>query len=199
MVKSEEISFWKDLLQPRWKGKISINDPRVAGPGSKAFGVLTEIFGVEFLRELAKQELAVVSDQRLQIEWLAQGKYPIAIAPSSDVLSEFAEAGVLIKVISPKDGLFLTSSFGNITLINKAPHPTAAKVFINWALTKEGQTLFTQTWRTQSLRLDVPTTYVEPERLREEGIKYFLYADDEDFEKKLSGEYRELAKSIFGQ
>lgn len=198
MVRADEIASWKDMLNPKWKGKISINDPTAAGAGAKAFGVLVEVLGVEFMRDLMRQEPAVVRDQRMQVEWVAQGKYPIAIAPKSDPVAEFANAGAPIKIVTPKDGLFLTSGSGNIALINKAPHPQAARVFINWLLTKEGQTLFTQAQRTHSLRLDVPTSHVEPDRLREEGIKYFIEADNEDFEKKLATEYRELALSLFG-
>lgn len=198
LVKAEDIANWKDLLNPRWKGKVSINDPTAAGAGNKAFGVLLAVLGVDFFKQLVQQEPAVLRDQRLQVEWVAQGKYPLAIAPKSDPVAEFVNAGAPITIVTPREGIFLTSGSGNIALVNRAPHPQAAKVFINWLLTREGQSLFVQAQKTHSLRLDVPVTYVGSDRLREEGIKYFVHADNEEFEKKLAVEYREVAISLFG-
>ena len=41
-----------------------------------------------------------------------------------------------------KEGVNLSSAFGSLALMNRAPHPNAAKVFINWLLSREGQALF---------------------------------------------------------
>jgi len=43
-----------------------------------------------------------------------------------------------------------------IVLFNRAPHPNAAKLFINWVLTKEGQTAWSATVKENSARTDVP-------------------------------------------
>src|SRR3990167_7536618 len=53
LVKQGEISSYFDLLNPRWKGKILMNDPTIAGTGLKGFGVLGfKILNLDFFRQL---------------------------------------------------------------------------------------------------------------------------------------------------
>lgn len=47
------------------------------------------IVGWEFIRELSKQDLVILQDQRQQVEWVARGKYAIVIAPFSPAIMEF--------------------------------------------------------------------------------------------------------------
>jgi hypothetical protein len=57
-------------------------------------------------------------------------------------------------------------------LASHAPHPNAAKVFINWLLSKEGQTLQSRASGKQSARVDVPTDFLDPETCRKPDVKY---------------------------
>lgn len=195
-VKPGEIKSWRDLLNPKWKGKMTMNDPTTAGVGQKTFAALSKIVGVDYLRELAKQEPVIIRDQRLQVEWLAHGKYPIAMAPKSDPITELTKAGAPLAIITPEEGMFLAVGSGNVALVNRAPHPNAAKVLINWLLSAEGQALWVSSQRTHSLRLDVPIDNVEPDRLREPGVKYF-FADTEEFLLETPKQIA-LAKEIYG-
>ena len=64
-----------------------------------------------------------------------------------------------------------------LRLFNKAPHPNAAKVYINWLLSKEGQTVFARANGYVSARLDVPTDHAEPWRVPQPGaIKTYTKA-----------------------
>lgn len=198
LVKPEEIKSFNDLLNPKWKGKIVMNDPSVRGIGLKAFGFVGGVrMGMDFMRELAKQEPIILRDQRLQGEWLAKGKYPVAFAPDDQVMTDFIKVGAPVRVIEAQEGGFLTGGFGHVCLLNRAPHPNAAKVFINWHLSKEGQTIFSQAYGAPSQRLDTPTEGINPVRLLKPGVSYFN-GDDPDFEAKLNTEYAKLAKDIFG-
>lgn len=202
MVKPEEIKSYRNLLEPRWKGKIILNDPTLPGIGLKWFGVVgagvegKAIMGLDFMRELAKQEPRVLRDQRQQIEWLAQGKYPIVLAPLSGAVAEFIQAGATIQVHVPEEGSYLSSATGNVALIDRAAHPNAARVFINWLLTKEGQTLFSKGEQIQSGRLDVPTDFLPSAKMRDPKGKY-IWAEVEDFLSKQPDQAK-VAKEIFG-
>ncbi len=66
LVKVDEIKSFRDLLDPKWKGKISFMDPRMAGGGNESFTFWAETMGVDFLRELAKQDLVFTRDARQQ-------------------------------------------------------------------------------------------------------------------------------------
>jgi ABC-type Fe3+ transport system substrate-binding protein len=79
----------------------------------------------------------------------------------------------------------LSSRVGFITLTNRAPHPNAAKVFINWFLSREGQEAFQRVQvqarnPVDSLRIDIPKDYIPAAHRRIEGIRY-IDVDEQDF------------------
>lgn len=197
LVKKSDITSWWDLLDARWKGKIAFADPTVAGAALKDFGVWsqTERLGLDYFRQLAKQELFLGRDDRQITEGMARGKFHIGISLKPEVIDEFSKAGASFQQIVPKEGTYLMSAGGNISLINRAPHPAAAKVFINWLLSKEGQTVHSKGYAYPSARVDVPTENMDPKRLREPSVKYF-WSDTEEFLLK-QPEQAKMAKEIF--
>lgn len=197
LVKPDDIKSYRDLLNPKWKGKIVMNDPTIAGTGLKWFGMVgTKIMGMDFMRELARQEPFIIRDQRLQVDWLVRGKYAIAIATKEDPVATAQKAGAPIKEIVPSEGTYLSAGGGNIALINRAPHANTAKVFINWLLSKEGQDIFCRAINDVSARVDTPTEYLEPQKLRNPAVKY-IFAEEEEFLIK-QPEQAKMAKEIFG-
>lgn len=198
LVKAGEIKSYQNLLEPRWKGKFTMNDPTVSGSGYRWFHTVARfILNVDYMRALARQEPVILRDQRVQVEWLVRGKYPVAISPHEGTITDFLSVGgVSMTVLTPREGGYLTAGGGAIALINKAPHPNAAKLFVNWLLTREGQTIYSKTYGAQSARVDVPTDYLNPWSLRESGVKY-VDVMDEEFDTK-ADEYLKLAKEIFG-
>lgn len=197
LVGKDEIKSYLDLLNPKWKGKMILNDPTTPGIAQFWFGVASSrIMNVDYMQKLAQTNLTVTRDQRLQVEWLTQGKYPIAIAAQQSTVGQFKKDGAPLELLTPKEGTHVTSSSGNIAILNKAPHPNAAKLFINWLLTREGQTVFSQAVGFQSARLDVPTSHLEKDGIRQDGVKYFS-SIDEDFLRTLP-EHARIARGIFG-
>ncbi len=197
LAKPAEINSYKDLLNPKWKRNFSLNDPSTGGAGASWFSAMAEgIMNLDFLRQVAKQEPIIIRDQRLQVEWVARGKYPLGIALSPQILSEFRTVGAPIKAIVPIEGTYVTQTTGAVSLINKAPHPNAAKLFINWLLSKEGNYPVAKAHGNHSARLDVPTDYLDEETLRQPGIKYFN-AMGEDY-ARIKREHLKTAVEVFG-
>lgn len=195
LVKQGELTSWKDLLSPKWKGKIVMADPGVPSAASNWFNWTIGVMSEKYMRDLVNQEPKVLRDERLVTEWLAQGKYPVATAVSSSKIAQFVKAGAHIGFVKPSEYRDLTVGSGLLSLMNQAPHPNAAKVFINWFLTKEGQTLFSEGQDAQSRRVDVPTDKLNPVGLREPGVKYM---EDTVETIKRQGENMKLAQEIFG-
>lgn len=195
MVKQDEIKAYKDLLSPRWKGKIVMNDPTVTGTGQRFIGVLIEIMGLDYVKALAIQEPVIVRDQRQQIEWLAMGKYPLALTPKSDIFNEFVQAGAPVRRIRMSEGEGLTAGGGVVAVINKPPHPNSVRIFVNWLLDREGQTAYSKGMGVQSRRLDVPTDHLDPSILRQEGARYI----DQNRQEFLlrEPEFSQIARDIF--
>lgn len=197
LVREEEVKSYKDLLNTRWKGKIIMNDPTLTGTGLKWFSMMgLKIMSWDYLRELAKQEPAIVRDQRLQVDWLARGKYAIGLTLQGEQFNEFVNAGAPLKYIHPTEGSYLSSSSSNMSIINKAPHPSAAKLFANWILTREGQIMYQKASAYHSGRLDIPLDGIETARLRLPGVKYFN-SESEDLILK-APEHANIAREIFG-
>lgn len=195
LVKQGELTSWKDLLAPKWKGKIVMADPGVPSAASNWFNWTVGVMGEKYMRDLVNQEPRVIRDERLVTEWLAQGKYPVATAVASSKIAQFVKAGAHIGFVKPSEYRDLTVGSGLLSLMNQAPHPSAAKVFINWFLTKEGQTLFSEGQDAQSRRVDVPTGKLHPVGLREPGVKYM---EDTVETIRRQGENMKLAQEIFG-
>lgn len=197
MVKAEEIKSYRDLLHPRWKGKITLNDPSVPGIGGKWFSIVGGyIMNMDFMRELAKQEPVILRDQRLQVDWLAKGRYPVGIAALTETVTEYLKAGASLSYVEPVEGTWLGNGLGGVSLMVRSPHPNAAKVFINWILTREAQNLFSKAYGAPSGRLDVPTEGIEPITIPKPGVKYVSGFKEEVLIEE--AKIRPMAREVFG-
>lgn len=201
-VKVEEVDELYELLDPKWKGKIAVQDPIPSGTGNGVFRWVWHVLGPEkamdFYRKIRAQAGAIDRDQRQQIEWVAQGKYPINLGPGT-VMYQLQARGLKFGVVPYfKDyGAYLTPGFGSAMLINRAPHPNAAKVFLNWLLTKEGQTVFTKAMGYASRRVDVSTDHVPSYWVPKPGVKYWAAYYEED--ATMTPEQIKFLKSIYGR
>ena len=119
---------------------------------------LVALKGDDFLKKLiVDNEAKYVETSRQLTDWVAQGRYPIGFGVDATQLAELQKQGVGAKVERDR-------SFGNYSLasglsvMKNAPHPNAVKVYLNWALSKEGQTAWAQNASvdSSSRRLDVP-------------------------------------------
>jgi iron(III) transport system substrate-binding protein len=170
LVNAKEFKSHKDLLDPKWKGKMVLDDPRRAGPGFATFTFfyLHPELGADFIRALGKQQMMILRDYAQEVDAVGQGRYPVLIGAADFVAINRAKQGVPIAIVDArqlKEGTDLSPTNGNLALFNRAPNPNAAKIYINWLLSKEGQTIFARANGYVSARLDVPTDHTEPWRV----------------------------------
>lgn len=161
MVKDGEITKVQDLLDPKWKGKIIAADPRTKGSGfSPALVMRLRTGNDDIIKQLFKdQEVQLTTDARQPTELMVRGRFPIALgAIDRHILADFrAEGqGLNLKPIPLQDIEYVSHSFNAMWLLKDAPHPNAAKVFINWALGKEAGALWATNLEDNSRRADVP-------------------------------------------
>lgn len=196
MVKPGEIKMYDDFLNPKWKGKIVMNDPTVQGPGQRFVGVAAaKIKNWDYMKELVKQQPMINRDQRLQVEWVARGRYAIGLGMEPNLITEFIKAGAPIVEIVPDDDVTASAGPNDLAMINKAAHPNAAKVYVNWILSKEGQTVLSKASGLSSVKTNVATDHLTPARRMNPAKKYFVI-DHEDYILK-EPEYIAKAKEVF--
>ncbi len=161
LVKSGEINSYDDLLQPKWKGKIGMFEPRVPSAGQGLWGFLMRAKGKEFLQRLADQNLFIQRDGQQIAIGLAKGNLAVALGLSQRFVDPYIKGGLPIKALtSVKEGMGGSNGFGTVAVMANAPHPNAARVYINWLLGKEGQELYSRALTQGSRRFDVDTRWL---------------------------------------
>ena len=178
LVQPERFKSLWDFVRPELKGKMAVRDVRTPGPGGDAirFFYHTPELGTKFIRSFfGASGLTLFRDQRQGVDWLATGKYPVCAFCNSTMIETAKLQGLPIEYLGlMKEGAWISAGGGGVTLLNRAPHPNAAKVFINWLLSREGQ-LTLQSMEggaANSRRMDIPKDMI-PARLRlEEGVNY---------------------------
>lgn len=173
LVKQNEIVSWNDLLNPKWKAKIVMPDLSLPGTGASFVVYIDQVLGWDWLQQLIKNEPVILQDTRLQMDWIARGKVALALAPTPGPWNEFRKAGAPLKSLTPKEGTWMTTGSAGVSIFNQPAHPNATKVFINWLLSREGQTILATSLGGQSTREDVPVDLLDPEQVRQVGVNYF--------------------------
>lgn len=174
MVNPKELKSYKDLLDPKWKGRIVIQDPQLAGSSQATFTFfyLHPELGPNFIRALARQQPLVLRDPAQALNMTGQGKHPIHLGPRDSILMDAIRRGLPIAIVEPsqlREGSDISPGAGNASLFNRAVHPNAAKVYINWLLSRDGQSHYARALGYVSKRLDVPSDYAEPWRVPQPG------------------------------
>ena len=158
LMKAEDVRSFDDLLDEKLKGKIGFLDPRTPGSGASLWSYLREVKGEEYLRKLVGQKLALSRDQRVLAEILAKGNIALVLGLSYYSYAPFIKAGLpLAPLPVPKEGLYVAGGSGHVVVLKNAPHPNAARLFLNWFLSREGQEVYSRAMQQPTRRLDVDT------------------------------------------
>lgn len=176
-------SYW-NLVQAKWRGKILALDPRRPGRqrvGARFLYHIPELGPAFLTRLFTETDVTLSRDDRQAMDWLAVGKFPLCLF-CGDIETARAQALPVEEFNTTKwkeSPAIYSGSNGTVTLMNNAPHPNAARLFINWLLSKEGQASFQKIMNTpdlvmESLRLDISKDPIPPDKRRVAGVNYIV-------------------------
>lgn len=184
-VPQATLSKVADLKKPELKGKIAWLDPSRPGSSSRWTWIISLVQGEEWLQDLfASQSITFSRDIRQITDWIVTCTRPVGIGIPNDTLQQMQKAGLGLKVeelVGPaySGNINPGGAGGNesIAWYNQAPHPNAAKIFVNWYLSHDFQQLYADTYKDNSRRVDTKPGNPDPERVMVPGVKYFNWSD----------------------
>jgi iron(III) transport system substrate-binding protein len=187
LVNPQAITSYWDLLNPKWKGKIVATDAgqRPAGgiqDGLRLFYYHPDLGG-KFLQKLyGEMEVTLSRNQTQMLDWIAAGKFALAFFTVGTEAENAIRQGLPIAKFTPanfREGGIVNATLGAVSLLNRAHHPNAARLFLNWLLSREGQIAFQNTFvassageQGNSMREDIPKDIIPSGYRREPGAKY---------------------------
>lgn len=140
MVKPEdEPKSWSDLTDPKWKGKMLLDEPRTGGVGYVFFALTYEKLGRAWQEAFAAQKPTIVPDAALAARRVALGEFPLYVGFSFQEWRGLK--GLPLRVAIPKEGALYSTL--NASIVKGAPHPNAARLFLNFLIEADAQRTIT--------------------------------------------------------
>jgi len=148
----------------------------VSGTGSNQAAQLYLQFGEDFVKRLFVDQKPLISRERRQLtDALVRGTHPISFGAEDGAVERLRKEGFpLLPVYSLPDLPGSLSGGDQVALLRDAPHPNAARVFVNWIASKEGNELFARALNMVPARNDIDAlSFLSPDVIPKPGVKYF--------------------------
>jgi len=151
-----------DFLNPAFKGKLSIPDPRISPANVDWYHWAQATYGANFLTKLAAQDPKIYGSSLTAMQAVASGEIIGATQAAGSAFVALKAAGAPVEYALPNKGKAWNA--GNIGMILKqAPHPNAAQLLANFLVSPAGQALAQQ--GLGALYPNVPGTFYSPPRV----------------------------------
>jgi ABC-type Fe3+ transport system substrate-binding protein len=187
VVKANELKSYWDLLNSKWKGKIVSQDLRIGSARNQMYAIyVREDLGPKYLTRLYSEMDITISRSLPQIsDWIAGGKFAIALGGIE--CQGMTVKGLPVAPIQLEGLAAVGAGTDPAAFLTSAPHINAAKIFLNWVMTREGQNQFQKLTGENSLRVDIPKKgIVDPSFILDSNREY-LFTGLEEHKDKING------------
>jgi iron(III) transport system substrate-binding protein len=177
---AEAPKTWKDVLEPRWKGKVAYADATKSGSSYVLLVTWLTIYGKndtgwKFVEDVLRQS-KVLPKSSMTYQMVANGEFPIGLT-FEQAAFDYLKSGAPVGLVYPAEGTAVVQDGSGI--VKGAPHPNAARLFLDFTVSKEAQELIVGKFGRRSVRKDVGSPAGLPPLDKIKAISYdFQYAAD---------------------
>lgn len=132
---ADQPKIWRDLLDPKWKGKIGLQSIDVGGSAFTLNLFLREVYDPDFWKKLAAQNPRIYPGVAPAVTDMVRGETSLVAFGSPPLVAQIAQ-GAPVRIVFPSDGLPSFPVSGGIPV--SAKNPNAAAVLVNWLASKRG-------------------------------------------------------------
>ncbi len=189
LTEAEAPKSWKELTEPKWKGRVAVGHPGFSGYVGTWTVMLRKLYGWDYFEALEKNEPQIGRSIQDTVTMLNAGERDVGVSPSATSLIS-ASRGNPIALIYPTDGTLMVPS--PTMILKNAPHPNAAKLFMEFVTGPHYYRVSTKFF-SESLRPEVPP----PPGARPLDQIKLIRPTDEEIETGIP-EVKELWRDTFG-
>ncbi|MHC1727563.1 MAG: ABC transporter substrate-binding protein [Syntrophobacteraceae bacterium] len=193
LVKAEEIpSTWKDLFDPKWKGKIVLANPEKSGSAyAQAYGIY-KLYGWDGINKLIANS-KILDSSSLIYKGVAAGEYPLGITMEYAAHRYVAGGDKNVGIVYPKDGAFIAPEAAGI--VKNCPHPEEAKKFIDYLISKQVEDEVFEKFSRRPARLDAGETEGLPSLKNITVLTAFDPMEADRLQKEILAKWKEIVLS----
>lgn len=175
---AEAPKTWKDLLAPKWKGKLVTAHPGYSGIIATHMLALSHLLGWDYFKQLAGQSAMIVQSAVDPAGVVASGERLVAVNGGEYTFYQTKKKGNPLEIVYPKEGVPLIVSPSAI--MAAAPHPNAARLFTDFTFGREVQQMLADS---EGLYTGHPQVTYPADKPKLKDLK-LLRADPEELEER---------------
>jgi iron(III) transport system substrate-binding protein len=169
---------WKDLLDPKWKGKLVTAHPGYSGVIATHVLALSQLYGWDYFKQLAQNRVMIKQSAADPSTVVASGERVVAVNGGEYSAYQLKKKGNPVDIVYPRDGVSLVVSPTAITVF--APHPNAARLFTDFTFSRELQQVLADS---EGLYTGHPAVTYPADKPKLSDLK-LLTVDPEELEKR---------------
>jgi iron(III) transport system substrate-binding protein len=188
---AEAPKSWKDLLDPKWKGKLVTAHPGYSGVITTHVAALVNLHGWDYFKALAQNRLMLVQSANDPSGVVASGERQVAVNGGDYTFYQVKKKGNPLEIVYPREGVPLVIS--PTAIMSFAPHPNAARLFTDFTFSREIQQVMADS---EGLYTGHPDVKYPADKPKLSELK-LLTVEPEELEKR-GEEIRKRFVEIFG-